>query len=261
MTDPILSVRDLSKTITLHILGGRQVHPLRGVSFDLEPGEFLAVVGPSGAGKSSLLKALYRTYVADTGTAMFRTASGATVDLLNVPEREMIRLRREEMRYVSQFLKAPPRIPAVDVVASVLTSRGVAVADARERAAESLSTLRIGPDLQTSYPALFSGGEQQRVNVARALVDPPRLLLLDEPTSALDTENRARVLELLREAQGRGTAMIAILHDIEVLRAIADRVLVLEDGYITQYGPVSEIAFPDDLDAGAEELATAGGHA
>jgi alpha-D-ribose 1-methylphosphonate 5-triphosphate synthase subunit PhnL len=251
VAEPMLSVSGLSKTITLHILHGAEVHPLRDVSFDLAPGEFLAIAGPSGAGKSSLLKCLNRTYLATAGTAMYRTAAGEVVDLCSAPERDIVALRRDEITYVSQFLKAPPRVPAVDVVASVLTRRGVAVEVARERSATMLGRLGIGPALQTSYPALFSGGEQQRVNVAKAFVDPPRLLLLDEPTSALDHENRERVIEMLREAQAAGTAVIAIFHDRELIRRLADRVLVLADGVAREVAPdddyVSGDAVTDEL--------------
>lgn len=254
MTEPLLSVRDIRKQITLHILDGKQVSPLRGVSFDLAPGEFLGIVGPSGAGKSSLIKCLNRTYLADGGTANYRSASGEIVDLLHAPERTMIRLRRTEIHYVSQFLKAPPRVPALDVVASVIVNRGGDPAEARARAAETLSALGIGPELQSSYPSLFSGGEQQRVNVARALVDPPRLLLLDEPTSALDAENRAKVLEIVRRAQANGTAMIGIFHDIEMLQQLADNVIVLEDGLVTQHGPIGSVQIPGYIEAGAAEF-------
>jgi alpha-D-ribose 1-methylphosphonate 5-triphosphate synthase subunit PhnL len=254
VTDPLLSVRDIRKQITLHILEGKEVAPLRGVSFDLQPGEFLGIVGPSGAGKSSLIKCLNRTYLADGGTAHYRTASGDLVDLLHTDERTMIRLRRREIHYVSQFLKAPPRVPAVDIVASVIVNRGGDPDEARTRASETLGMLGIGPQLQSSYPSLFSGGEQQRVNVARALVDPPRLLLLDEPTSALDAENRARVLEVLRAAQANGTAMIGIFHDIEMLNQLADNVMVLEDGHVAQYGPLGDVQIPGYIEAGAAEF-------
>ncbi len=244
MADPMLSVSGLSKTITLHILHGAEVRPLRDVSFDLDAGEFLAIAGPSGAGKSSLLKCLNRTYLATAGTARYITRAGETVDLFSTPEREVVALRRDEITYVSQFLKAPPRVPAVDVVASVLTQRGVELEVARERASAMLSRLGMGPSLQTSYPALFSGGEQQRVNVAKAFVAPPRLLLLDEPTSALDADNRERVIELLHEAQAAGTAVIAIFHDRDLIRRLADRVLVLADG------TAREVAPDDDYIAG-----------
>ncbi len=235
MTEPMLSVTGLSKSIVLHILHGAEVHPLRDVSFDLDAGEFLAVAGPSGAGKSSLLKCLNRTYLATAGAAHYVTAEGETVDLLTAPERDIVRLRRDEIHYVPQFLKAPPRVPAVDVVASVLVRRGTDVDEARDRASAMLARLGIGPTLQSSYPALFSGGEQQRVNVARAFVDPPRLLLLDEPTSALDAENRERVIELLSEAQAGGTAVIAIFHDEALIRRLARRVLVLADGAAREF--------------------------
>ncbi len=253
--EPILKVADLEKEIVLHILDDKQVAPLRGVSFDLAEGEFLGIVGPSGAGKSSLLKCLHRTYVADGGRAEFRTEDGDWVDLLSTDERTVLDLRRNELYYASQFLKAPPRVPAVDVVASLLTARGVEIDEARARSSETLARLNIDEELQSSYPALFSGGEQQRINVARALVDPPRLLLLDEPTSALDSENRARVLELLLEARKAGTAMIGIFHDIDMLQHLADHVLVLEDGRVSQYGTPDDIDLPDYIDAAVAEFA------
>jgi len=253
-TEPILRVRDLKKEIVLHILDDKKVAPLNGVSFDLQEGEFLGIVGPSGAGKSSLIKCLHRTYVASGGTAEFRTASGDWIDLLSADERTILGLRRREMHYASQFLKAPPRVPAVDVVASVLTMRGVEIDEARRRASETLSRLNVDEELQSSYPALFSGGEQQRINVARALVDPPRLLLLDEPTSALDSENRARVLELLLEARRNGTAMVGIFHDVDMLEHLADHVLVLEDGRVSQYGAPSEVELPNYLGAAIADL-------
>jgi alpha-D-ribose 1-methylphosphonate 5-triphosphate synthase subunit PhnL len=253
-TEPILKVNDLQKHIVLHILDDKAVDPLNGVSFDLAEGEFLGIVGPSGAGKSSLLKCLHRTYVADGGTAEFRTAEGDRVDLLSAPERTILRLRRRELHYASQFLKAPPRVPAVDVVASILTQRGVELDEARRRAAETLSRLNVDEELQSSYPALFSGGEQQRINVARALVDPPRLLLLDEPTSALDSENRARVLELLLEARRAGTAMIGIFHDVDMLEHLADHVLVLEEGRLSQYGAPNEVELPNYIEAAVADF-------
>ena len=254
-TEPILRVESLRKRITLHILDEKLVTPLNGVSFDLHEGEFLGIVGPSGAGKSSLLKCLNRTYVATGGRAVYRSRTGGPIDLLSAPERTILELRRQELHYASQFLKAPPRVPAVDVVASVLTSRGIELSEARERAAATLGRLNVSEELQSSYPALFSGGEQQRINVARALVDPPRLLLLDEPTSALDSANRARVLELLLEARAAGTAMIGIFHDVEMLQHLADHVLVLEDGQVSQYGTLDEVELPNYIEAAAAEFA------
>ena len=202
---PVLDVEDLSKTFTLHLLGGRQVDALKGVSFDLHPGECLVVVGSSGAGKSTLLKCIYRTYMATGGSIRFRNRGGGVEDLVTATEGRVLELRRDEIRYVPQFLKAPPRVPAVDVVAMPHIVLGNAVKEelelVRQDAGRMLSFLGIGAQHQGSYPAVFSGGEQQRVNVARGLLRPRRLLLLDEPTSALDAENRENVLELLSAAR------------------------------------------------------------
>lgn len=245
----------MQKTITLHILAGKTVEPLRDVSFDLQEGQFLGIVGPSGAGKSSLLKCIYRTYVSDGGKIEFLDSAGNVTELVLADDREIIELRRREIGYVSQFLKAPPRLEATEVVSLPMRKNGTSVEIAHERALAALTRLGIGPDLHTSYPTLFSGGEQQRVNVARALVDPPRLLLLDEPTSALDADNRARVLEFLLETRARGTTMIGVFHDIEMLSKLADRVIVLEDGVIKEEGNLSEVDVPRYIEAAVPELA------
>jgi alpha-D-ribose 1-methylphosphonate 5-triphosphate synthase subunit PhnL len=251
----ILSVRNLRKTITLHILGGRRVRPLDDVSFDLPAGAFLGVVGTSGAGKSSLLKCIYRTYRCEAEAVEFHMADGRTVDLATADDRKIIELRGREIGHVSQFLKAPPRLPATEVVALPMLRRGIDPAAARDRAAAALDRLGIGRDLQSSYPVLFSGGEQQRVNVARALVDPSRLLLLDEPTSALDGENRGRVLDYLREVRATGTSMIGVFHDVEMLSRLADRVLVLERGRVLSEGPVEKVDLPRYIEQVGGELA------
>lgn len=230
MEQALLSVEGLTKHVVLHTLGGRQIDVLDNVSFSVAERRFLGVAGPSGAGKSSLLKCLYRTYVANAGVARYRTESGSAVDLLSADERSIVGLRRTELGYVSQFLEVPPRVPAVDIVAAPLMNTGVPRADARERAAAVLDRLGIDEGLRSSFPAMFSGGEQQRVNVARALISPPRLLLLDEPTSALDHRNREQVVELLREAIAGGTTMIGVMHDPEMLDWLADDVIVLEQG-------------------------------
>ena len=237
----ILSVRDLTKTITLHLLGGKQVPALRGVSFDVREGEFVGIVGLSGAGKSSLAKCIYRTYLATGGAILYRSADDRVIDLVSADDRTILDLRRREIRYVSQFLKAPPRTPAVEVVAMPLLADGMDPAAARARAGDLLRRLNIPPELVTSYPSLFSGGEQQRVNVARALARPARLLLLDEPTSALDAENRAGVLELLREARDAGTTIIGVFHDGAILSRLADRVIVMEGGRIVTSGSVDAV--------------------
>ena len=237
---PVLSVQGLSKTFTLHILGGKRVDAIKEVSFDLASGQCIAVVGSSGAGKSTLLKCIYRTCVPTSGAIFYRDSKGALEDLVAANEHRMLQLRQEDIRYVTQFLKAQPRLPAVDVVASAHAVNGD-LEEVRADARAMLDYLGIRPELQSSYPTVFSGGEQQRVNVARALLRPRRLLLLDEPTSALDAENRERVLELLLASKHNGTAMVAIMHDLCSLERLADTILVLQDGQVAQYGPASEV--------------------
>lgn len=240
MPRPILSVRHLSKTFFQHVLGGKRVEALADVSFDVNPGQCLAVVGGSGAGKSTLLKCIYRTYLSTSGSIEFSTGSGELVDLADADDRSILELRRQEIRYVPQFLRAAPRVPAVDVVAMPHASNGdfnVARQDARAM----LSSLGIRPELQSSYPAVFSGGEQQRVNVARALLRPRRLILLDEPTSALDATNRERVLAYLAQALAGGSSIIAITHDLPTLDRLADHVLLLHDGRVAEFGTPSDI--------------------
>ena len=237
---PVLKVEDLSKTFTMHLLGGRRVNALNGVSFQVDAGQCVVVVGASGAGKSTLLKCIYRTYIATGGSVWFRTAAGETEDLAAVAQRRALELRRDEICYVPQFLKAPPRVPAVDVVSMPHAAAGPPE-QVRDEARQMLSFLGIGLEQQSSYPAVFSGGEQQRVNAARALLRPRRLILLDEPTSALDAENRERVLSLLSSTRKAGAAMIALVHDLPTLERLADRVMALEDGRVAQFGPPGEV--------------------
>ncbi len=241
MQKPLLSVRHLSKTFTQHILGGKRVAALQDVSFDIEPGQCVAFIGGSGAGKSTLLKCIHRTCLPTSGSMEFRSASGSLVDLATADDRRVLELRREEIRYVPQFLRAAPRVPAVDVVAMPHVVNGNNLDSVRQEASAMLTSLGIRPELQTSYPAVFSGGEQQRVNVARALLRARRFILLDEPTSALDAENRAKVLDLLTKARAGGSSIIAIMHDLPTLERLADQVLVLRDGEVLAMGAPAEI--------------------
>jgi alpha-D-ribose 1-methylphosphonate 5-triphosphate synthase subunit PhnL len=241
---PILSVRELSKTITLHILDGTEVEPFRDVSFTVAEGEFVVIAGPSGSGKSSIIKTLHRTYLASTGEAWFRCADGSLVDLISAADRAIVGLRRRELGFVSQFLRVEPRVPALDVVAGPLLRRGVEVESARSRAAELLEALAVPERLWSSYPTLFSGGEQQRINIARALIAAPRLLLADEPTSALDAANTGRVVELLLEARRGGMTILGVFHDQKLIERLADRVIVMRDGRIAAQGRPGEVEVP-----------------
>ena len=229
----LLTVDNLSKTFAMHVLGETRVVGLDDVSFAVDEGEFLGIVGRSGSGKSSLLKCLYRTYDPTAGSASYESRNGS-VDLATCPEREVLALRGSEIGYASQFLDEIPRVPAVDVVARPLRESGVAPADARNKAAELLNRLRLPDDLFEAYPATFSGGERQRVNLARAIAPRPRLLLLDEPTSALDPETRAAAIDLLRSYLGDDTTVIGVFHKRDVIEELTDRVVVLDDAAVTR---------------------------
>ncbi|WP_129114682.1 phosphonate C-P lyase system protein PhnL [Halegenticoccus tardaugens] len=235
----LLSVRNLTKRFELHAAGGTRVVGLDGVDLDIREGEFLAVVGESGSGKSSLLKCIYRTYDPTAGSVRF-AHDGGSVDLATCSEREVLALRGGEIGYASQFLHEIPRVPAVDVVARPLREGGAPREAARERAHDLLRRLRLPEELFEAYPATFSGGERQRVNLARAVGPRPRLLLLDEPTSALDPETRAAALDLLDSYLDEGTAIVGVFHDRAVVARIADRVAELRDARVDRVVPVEE---------------------
>ncbi len=241
MTAPILTVTNLQKSFLLHVLGGKRVVALKGVSFTIPQGAFVGVIGPSGGGKSSLLKCLYRTYLPTGGSLDYLTANGAQIDLAAASDDAILDLREQELGYVSQFLRPAPRVTAVDLVARPLISRGVAQPEAREQATALLLRLSLPADLLDGYPVLFSGGEQQRVNIARALIAPPRLLLLDEPTSALDATNQETVLTLLQEIHAQGTTIIGTFHDLAVVRRLTDHYLQIRHGELTDAGPTATL--------------------
>jgi len=227
---PVLALRGLTKTFHLHTLGGAEILGCEGVSFDLAPGQFLALTGPSGSGKSSVLKCIYRTYLPTSGEIWYRPAQGPAVDLARADESRIIALRRAEIGHVAQFLRVVPRVSVVDVVAEGLWYIGADLEQARQAAREMLSALRIRPELWSVSPATFSGGEQQRVSLARALVLRPRLLLLDEPTAALDAAAAAIVIDLLRERKARGTSIIGVFHNVDPVQDLVDGVVRMRRG-------------------------------
>ncbi|QLH83117.1 phosphonate C-P lyase system protein PhnL [Halosimplex pelagicum] len=235
----VLTVEGLSKTFDMHALGDKRVVGLDDVSFAVRRGEFLAVVGESGSGKSSLLKCLYRTYDPTDGSARYHPED---VDLATCDDRTVMALRDSAVGYTSQFLDEIPRVPAVDVVSRPLRERGTDPEAARERARELLDALGLPEELWDAYPATFSGGERQRVNLAQALAPEPDLLLLDEPTSALDPETRAAAVDLLSTATGEQTTVIGVFHDREVVESVADRVAVLDGGRLQRVVPVAEFS-------------------
>lgn len=232
----VLQVRNLRKTFRLHLRGGLELPVLKNVSLDVNAGECVALTGPSGQGKSTLMKCLHGSYGVDGGEVLLHRADGSVLDLAQAASQQMLQLRRCELAYVSQFLRVVPRVPALDVVAERMLEADEAVARqrseaghaealaaAREQVRELFRRLNLPPGLWELPPATFSGGEQQRVNIARGFIQGARLLLLDEPTASLDATNRRVVVELIEEAKARGTAVVGIFHDEEVRDAVATR--------------------------------------
>ncbi|MGJ3261731.1 MAG: phosphonate C-P lyase system protein PhnL [Salinarimonas sp.] len=225
MTEPLLVLENVAKTFTLHLREGTRLEVVSDVSFAVDPGECVVLGGPSGAGKSSLLKMIYGNYRCDQGAIRVRGADGTLVDVARAAPREVMRLRRTTMGYVSQFLRVIPRIGAREVVAAEGREGGLAAAAADARARELLSVMNLPERLWELPPATFSGGEQQRVNIARGLIAPRSILLLDEPTASLDAANRGVVIELIREKRAAGCALVGIFHDADVRDAVATRVV------------------------------------
>jgi alpha-D-ribose 1-methylphosphonate 5-triphosphate synthase subunit PhnL len=220
---PALRVSGLTKSFVIHAQGGLALPVLRDVSLAVSAGECVALVGPSGAGKSTLLRSLYGNYRADAGSILVRH-DNALVELVGAEPRTVLAVRSRTMGFVSQFLRVIPRVPAVDVVAAPAIRLGTNAVDARRRAEFLLGLLGIPPKLWSLPPATFSGGEQQRVNIARSLsIDYP-VLLLDEPTASLDAENRDRVASLIHQRRAAGAAIVGIFHDSAVRDALATRV-------------------------------------
>ncbi len=220
----MIDIADAGKTFTMHLQGGIELPVVRGVTFHVEPGECVVLSGPSGAGKSSILKMIFGNYRCDTGRIGIRH-QGTVVDLATAEPRQVLNVRRATIGYVSQFLRAVPRVATLDVVAEPLMVGGMPRPEAQACAGALLRRLNIPERLWRLPPATFSGGEQQRVNIARGFISDLPILLLDEPTASLDAANRAVVVELVAEKKRRGVAMVAIVHDDEIRHLIADRIV------------------------------------
>jgi alpha-D-ribose 1-methylphosphonate 5-triphosphate synthase subunit PhnL len=217
----------LSKTFTLHGRGGLQLPVFAGIDLTVRAGECLALTGHSGSGKSSLLRCLYGNYGATGGDVRIRHQE-VWVSLSSAAPREVFDVRRHTLGYVSQFLRVIPRVSTLDIVAEPLRRVGIGADEARARAAHWLQRLNLHERLWHLPPATFSGGEQQRVNIAHGMITAPPVLLLDEPTASLDGDNRRVVVELIRGAREQGSAIVGIFHDDEVRAAVATRSLDVE---------------------------------
>lgn len=217
-----IEVNNLSKDFTLHLQGGLHLPILSGVDMQVDAGECVVIHAPSGAGKSTLLRCLYANYRASGGSVKIKH-NDDWVDLATAPARQIHAVRHSTLGFVTQFLRVIPRIPTLDLVAEPLIAKGIDQQDAREQAGALLARLRIPMRLWHVPPATFSGGEQQRVNIARTMISDYPILLLDEPTASLDEANRNTVIDLINGARERGAAIVGIFHDEAVRRALATR--------------------------------------
>ncbi|MEI4469921.1 phosphonate C-P lyase system protein PhnL [Frigidibacter sp. MR17.24] len=224
MTEAAIALSGVGKTFTLHDQTGAgpatEIPVMAGATLSVAAGECVGLVGASGAGKSTLMRMVWGNYLAACGSIRV-----CGTELVGAAPRTVLALRRERLGYVSQFLRVVPRVPVLDVVAEPLMAAGADDAAARAAAAALLARLNIPERLWGLSPTTFSGGEQQRVNIARGFVRPVPALLLDEPTASLDAANREVVLALIDEAKARGCAILGIFHD-EVARArVCDRLV------------------------------------
>lgn len=214
----MIEVSGIAKSFTLHNQGGAVIPVMAGATLEVAPGECVALTEASGSWKSTMMRMIYGNYLAQSGSIR---VDG--VELVGAEPRAVLALRRRTLGYVSQFLRVVPRVPTLAVVAEPCLALGVGRADAEAWARSLLARLRIPPALWGLSPLIFSGGEQQRVNIARGFVHEFPVLLLDEPTASLDEANRETVLELIGEAKARGAAILGIFHDRAARARVADR--------------------------------------
>lgn len=216
----MIEIRELCKSFTLHNQGAAVIPVMAGANLSVARGECVGLIGASGAGKSTLMRMVWGNYLAASGSIRV-----GALDVATAQPRQIIQLRRDTLGYVSQFLRVVPRVPTLDVVAEPLLNLGMPADQARDRAAALLARLNIPERLWTLSPTTFSGGEQQRVNIARGFAHPYPALLLDEPTASLDAVNREVVLTLIEEAKARGAAILGIFHDEAARDRVCDRVV------------------------------------
>jgi len=221
---PVIELHNVAKTFVMHLQGGARLPVVSGVELTVFPGECVVLGGPSGTGKSSILKMIYGNYRCDEGEILVRDRD-EVIDVARASPRRIISLRLSALGYVSQFLRVIPRVATLDVVAAAARQPGHSSAAAEARARQLLERLRLPERLWHLPPATFSGGEQQRINIACGLAAERPILLLDEPTASLDAANRSNVVELLEERKAQGVALVGIFHDDEVRSHLADRII------------------------------------
>ena len=225
--DDMLRIDNLAKTFLLHNQGAKKLPVFQNISFQVKAGECLVLTGASGTGKSTLLRAIYANYLVQSGTINIRHEN-KWVDLASASPHEVLDIRKKTLGYVSQFLRVIPRISAIDLVCEPLLVQGKLIKPAKAQAKKLLNKLSIPESLWDLPPATFSGGEQQRVNIARTLIQDYPILLLDEPTASLDEKNRDAVIELINDARNQGTAVVGIFHDKYVRERVGTEMFNVE---------------------------------
>ncbi|MDD5794412.1 MAG: ATP-binding cassette domain-containing protein [Clostridiales bacterium] len=229
--DNILEIKNLSKSFTIHNLH-KHIKASQNINISLKEGDFIGITGKSGSGKSTILKCLYRTYLPEEGSAMYKSKKYGDIDLFKASERQILYLRKYEIGYVSQFLNVMPRTTARDIIKEAVLEMGQSKEKAEMEAIKMLNHFQLDKELWDSYPNNFSGGEKLRLNIARAMVKHPRMLFLDEPTASLDNYSKGKVRELIKQLKNEGTTMIGIFHDIEFMEGLCDEVYNMELGKI-----------------------------
>jgi len=225
----IINIKNLSKSFTIHNLG-KHIIGSKNINIQLAKGDFIGITGKSGSGKSTILKCLYRTYLPETGEMWYESEKFGLINLATTSEREIIYLRKHEIGYVSQFLNVMPRTTAKEIIEQAVLEMGHSIEEAKAQAIKMLEHFELDKELWNSYPNNFSGGEKLRLNIARAMVKHPRLLLLDEPTASLDNASKLKVRELIQQLKGEGTTMIGIFHDIEFMEGLCHKVYNMQAG-------------------------------
>ncbi|MBG9586000.1 phosphonate C-P lyase system protein PhnL [Cytobacillus firmus] len=228
----LLEIRELSKSFTLHNLG-KNIHAVSGIDIRLGEGDFVGITGKSGSGKSTILKCIFGTYRLQHGSIWYNSKKFGPLNLAEATNRQMIYLRKHEIGYVSQFLNVMPRTTARQLVKQAIVEMGRDQVHAEKKTEHMLSHFELDPELWDSYPATFSGGEKLRLNIARAMVKKPRLLLLDEPTASLDYESKMKVKVLIEQLMHEGTTMLGIFHDLEFMNNLCDREYNMQNGVFT----------------------------
>lgn len=228
----LLRIENLSKSFTLHNLR-KHISACENINILLKEGEFIGITGRSGSGKSTILKSIYRTNLPEWGDIWYNSERFGLINLARAKEREVIYLRKHEIGYVSQFLSVMPRTTSRQIVEQAVVEMGKDKEYAKEEAEKILKHFDLDRELWDSYPNTFSGGEKLRLNIARAMIKRPRLLLLDEPTASLDNTSKLRVRELIEQLKNEGTTMLGIFHDLKFMEGLCDKEFNMDKGIIT----------------------------